>query len=106
MSKENLKKLYNGEILEFKREKEISKEYMQRLIDNEEAYESATHLYTQSLIKNIQELEEKHDKSAREREVLLKYLKELEGILQIKSNIWHGFTPTRISDHDDEFNSL
>lgn len=83
------------------REKDISKQYMHKILSNKEKYDSATHLYTQSLIKNIEELQDEPNKSAREREVLLKYLKELEGILQIKSNIWTWYTPIDNVDDDD-----
>lgn len=61
-----------------------------------------TRLYAGAIIVNIFELFQKKDKTVAERKVMLDYLRELEGIIWIKSKVWHRFTPVENVSFEDD----
>ena len=83
----------NWEVLQIKSESDIALWYMSKKLWDLEWLDDPTKLYANTLINSIVDLESKDDKSSRDFEVLLKYLKELEWVISIKSKVWYRYTP-------------
>lgn len=97
----NLSKVMNWEVLEIKTENQLAVWYIDDLLMQFDWCDNATQFYAQTVVKAITDLSTKVDMSAREYEVLLKWVKELEGILAIKSKVWYRYTPSNEVSFED-----
>lgn len=102
MSTQNLSKMFTGEVLQQKTESEIAIERMNLLLSEHWEVDDATKLYADTIIQAIVDIKTKEDKSSRDYDTLLKYLKELETIINVKNRLWYRLEPASDVVYEDD----
>lgn len=98
----NLSKLFTGEVLQQKSESEIAIDRMNLLLSHNGEVDDATKLYADTLIQTIVDIRSKEEKSSRDYDTLLKYLKELESIISVKNKLWYRLEPANDVEYVDD----
>lgn len=98
----NLSKLFTGEVLQQKSESEIAIDRMNLLLSQNGEVDDATKLYADTLIQTIVDIRSKEEKSSRDYDTLLKYLKELESIISVKNKLWYRLEPANDVEYVDD----
>ena len=87
-----ISEMYEGNTLKkIVTENQIAIDHMTKQL---EGLDDPTKLYAWTIVKAIVDLQTKEDKSSRDYDVLLKYLKEMESIIWVKQKTWFRTAPS------------
>jgi len=89
----NLTRAFNWDAWQIETESQIAIDHINDFLSREHGIADATKLYAQTLVEAIVDLKSKDKKTDKDYGALLKYLKELEGVISIKSKLGFRMTP-------------
>lgn len=89
----NIANQFNWDKVQVLTENAIAIQHMQEYIKNMEWSDDVTKLYAQTLIRNIIDVDSTVEKTAKDHEVLIKYLKELDRVIWVTQKVWYRVVP-------------
>lgn len=98
----NLSTQFEWTKVQVKTENAIAIEHMQSVLSSMVWIEDATKLYAETLIRNIVDVDSKPDKSSKDHECLIKYLKELDRVIGITQKVWYRVVPDDTVQYIDD----